>query len=88
MKALKDKRMLIDDIDKQIMELLVKRFLVVEEIGIIKKSNKLMITDTKRENIIKEKINNYPTNQLHTKALKQIYETIIEVSKDLQNKKI
>lgn len=72
----------IDDIDKKILKLLIKRFIIVEMIKSIKKRFKIKIKDKKRENEILKKANN--SSKKYGKYLKNIYKTIIRSSLELQ----
>ncbi|MFV0246842.1 MAG: chorismate mutase [Mycoplasmatales bacterium] len=67
----------IDNIDKEIMSLLDKRFEVVSSIKKYKEEHDVSIEDTTREKEILLKINDYKNSD----NIKRIYQTIITESK-------
>ncbi|MDD3192212.1 MAG: shikimate kinase [Bacilli bacterium] len=75
-----DNRNKIDMIDEKIMELLEERFTIVDAVGIDKQIKNLPIYDQNREEAILKKADSY----LHEQAIKQVYQTIMQVSKDNQ----
>lgn len=72
----------IDDIDKDICKLLVKRFDVVLHIARLKKRYGIPLTDRKRENEILEKALGF--SDRYGRFLKEIYHQIIRSSKKAQ----
>lgn len=74
----------IDSVDEKIFDLLLERYLIVEDIGKYKKNNKLHILDSKRENKIYEKIEDFYLLDQHRKYLKNIYKTVMNESKRIQ----
>ncbi len=74
----------IDRIDEQIVALLVDRLCVAKEIGKVKLDNREQITDNKRESEIYNSINNTVPDNL-SKSIKEIYNTIITISKKIQS---
>jgi chorismate mutase len=74
----------IDSVDEKIFDLLLERYLIVEDIGKYKKNNKLDILDSKRENKIYEKIEDFYLLDQHIKYLKNIYKTVMNESKRIQ----
>lgn len=84
MKDLKSLRAEIDDIDKQIVELIDKRMKVSLKVGELKKENNIPIFDAKRENeVIKEKIKLLENKEL-SGLIADIYNDIMHTSKILQ----
>jgi len=82
MNKLKTYRKKINKIDKEIISLLKKRFLISKKIGNIKRKNNIKIQDIKREKeLIKNKIN---TSNLNKKFIKDIYNLIFKESRRLQ----
>ena len=76
MDSLKEKRILIDTIDTNIIDLLKRRFQVVSEIKTIKEKNNIPVLDSSRENKILDGI------RLHlwkfkTPTLSKLYFSII-----------
>jgi monofunctional chorismate mutase len=82
MDKLQQARLNIDELDKQIMDLLDKRFDLSIEVGKIKQANSTQVLDTNREQIILDKITKYS----HSPQISTIYKTIMNESKSLQRK--
>ena len=74
----------IDDIDNKILNLFVKRFSLVKEIGEIKKQENMPIKNIKRE---EEKLNNLIKNGqgISEKFIKDIWQRIFSESYRLEN---
>lgn len=81
---LNKKRNLIDEIDKKIAMLLNERFIVVEEIKEIKQQQNIPITDLKREREVIDKNKKY-INERFYKQYEEIYKTLLDASKEIQN---
>lgn len=82
---LKQLRDNIDEIDRQIIRLLEKRFDVVEEIAKLKKNQGLKIEDGDREaDVLKNWIN--ASSKIETKFLKRLIGSILDYSKYIQSK--
>ncbi len=73
----------IDEIDRQIAVLLVKRLTVAKKIGEMKKKNRGEKTDNKREQEVFENIKKNVSDEL-VSSIQTIYQTIISVSKKMQ----
>lgn len=74
----------INIIDKEIVQLLEKRFNVVMEIGKYKKENNIPIYDKEREkNVVKNCID-YLENKNYSKSIEDIYIQIMDSSKLLE----
>lgn len=76
----------INALDQQIMQLLVKRFLIVKEIGQYKKQHNLPILDKTREQKIYSKIEDVYLLEDNRDYLKKIYTEIMSQSKNIQIK--
>lgn len=77
----------INKIDRQIITLLVKRFIYVQKIGVLKKNRKLSIVDKKRESEILKNINNEAKkNRLNRNFVNKVFDLIIKQSKKVQKK--
>jgi chorismate mutase len=87
MKELEKLREEIDNIDKAIVALLGKRFVIVKKIGIIKKTLQVDIHDMKRE---KEKMTLLTSiskeYDLSIASIKHIWKAILRESKKIQKK--
>ena len=75
----------IDNLDNQIIELLDERFDVAKAIGEEKKKNNIQVLDSKREQVILDKVDSKASKE-HAEYIKQIYIKIMEESKECQNK--
>lgn len=76
-------RKIIDEIDDQIMKLLVDRLLIVKDIGIYKKQNKIPIYDPGREQLIFDKIDKNYKKEVNT-FVKNIYCNMMIETKKVQ----
>ena len=79
---IEEHRAKIDEIDKQIVELLNKRAGHSLVIRGLKPSAKMGLYDAKREEEIFAKIASYNEGPLYNDYLREIYETILRVSKE------
>lgn len=70
----------IDDLDQEIMSLLSQRFDYSQKIGQMKKRESMKILNNSRE----EQIINKTKNFENSKAIRNIYDKILEQSKELQ----
>lgn len=75
----------LDNIDKEILNLLEKRFQICQQIGEYKKQNNLPIEDLEREKQIIE--NKIQLTDLPAEFIENLYNLIFTQSKDLQNSK-
>lgn len=73
----------IDKIDKEIEQLLEKRFELTKAVGEYKKKNKLDIQNTNRENEVFENIRSL--NLENEKYIIEIYKYIMGISKEQQS---
>lgn len=78
----------IDYLDTQLIELVVQRFKLCQEIGGYKLKNNLEVQDKKRElRLIKDKIEKFKNLGLDDeKFVKELFELILKKSKELQSK--
>ena len=72
----------ISDIDNVIMECLIKRNIIVKQIGELKKTNNIPVLDQKREDVIIKKIESQSSD---IEYIKKIYEIILSESKLMQD---
>lgn len=79
---LEELRSEIDQIDRQIADLLDQRFAVVKEVGATKKKENIAVLDSSREARVLEKIDTY--NVKEANAIKEVYQKIMDVAKELQ----
>lgn len=74
----------IDQIDRQLTELLNQRARIVESIGDIKQRVELPVYEPRREDAVYENVTGHNSGPLHGGALKRIYERIIDEMRTLQ----
>jgi len=84
-RKLEEYRVVIDDLDRRIVDLLNRRTRVVEDIGRVKRSAQLPIYEPKREDQVFENISQASTNGPLTKeAVRRIFERIIDEMRMVQ----
>ncbi len=83
-KLLAECRVKIDDIDRQLVQLLNRRTLIVEDIGRAKSSAGLPIYEPRREDDVYRNVLSQNHGPLTADALRRIYERIIDEMRSLQ----
>lgn len=83
---LSEKRAILDHIDDELAQLLLKRWETVTEIGQIKEIYKLDTFDPNRENDILSRVQSVTTDSSKRKAIEAVFQTILSESKWLQKK--
>ena len=78
----------IDQIDDQIVKLLEERMHLVEGVVAYKKASGKPILDTKREEIIFEKVRNRVTNKSYQETIVATFSDILQRSRDYQDQNI
>ena len=78
----------IDQIDDQIVKLLEERMQLVEGVVAYKKASGKSILDTKREEIIFEKVRNRVTNKSYQETIVSTFSDILKRSRDYQDQNI
>ncbi len=84
MKNLNDLRNEIDQIDDAILQLLVKRMDVVDQVGNLKRSTNSLIYHPDREKEIIDRLASQPTGRLRKSAIEAIFLEIFGVSRNLE----
>ncbi|MCH7764377.1 MAG: chorismate mutase [Candidatus Marinimicrobia bacterium] len=79
-------RKIIDDYDDQILDLLIKRFSVSTEIGVIKTANGLEIGDPNREQEIINRLSKKLKGKLNKDDIAAIFSQVYQISKKIQIK--
>ena len=74
----------IDAIDREIVSLFERRMQVVMDVARIKKENGMAIVDASREKEVIAKVQSYLTDEGLKEELREVYETLMKVSKDYQ----
>ena len=77
-------RVLIDDVDRRIVELLNERTRVVEDIGRVKRHADLPVYEPKREEQVFANISGANVGPLASEAMKRIFERIIDEMRRIQ----
>jgi chorismate mutase len=77
-------RVLIDDVDRRIVDLLNERTRVVEEIGQVKKHSELPVYEPKREEQVFANIGAHNRGPLSPEAVRRIFERIIDEARSIQ----
>ena len=78
----------IDQIDDQIVKLLEERMHLVESVVAYKKASGKAILDTKREEVIFEKVRNRVSNKKYEETIVETFSDILKRSRDYQDKNI
>lgn len=83
--GLRDK---VDEIDRQLIELLNKRTSVVEEIGRVKHDAGLPIYEPRREDQVFENVTRHNAGPLTHDGVRRVFERIIDESRQVQRLRI
>lgn len=78
----------IDQIDRQILELLNQRTTIVEEIGRIKQAVAMAVYEPKREDQVFANVVAHNAGPLSSEAVRRIFERIIDEMRTVQKLKI
>jgi chorismate mutase len=81
---LEELRVLIDDVDRRVVELLNERTRVVEEIGKVKRQSSLPVYEPKREEAVFANVTKSNSGPLSPEALRGIFERIIDEMRKVQ----
>ena len=78
----------IDQIDDQIVKLLEERMQLVESVVAYKKASGKPILDTKREEVIFEKVRNHVEDKRYQETIVATFTDILKRSRDYQDQNI
>lgn len=81
---LEEFRVLIDDVDRRIVQLLNERTVVVHEIGRVKREAQLPVYEPKREDQVFANITGSNQGPLTPDAVRRIFERIIDEMRQIQ----
>jgi chorismate mutase len=84
MRLLAESRIKIDELDRQLVELLNRRTHIVEDIGRAKEAAGLPIYEPNREDDVYRNVLSHNHGPLSAEALRGIYERIIDEMRSLQ----
>jgi chorismate mutase len=79
-----DWRRRIDEIDRQLVEILNRRAQAAQEIGRLKRDSDLPIYEPDRERIVLEQVQKINRGPLEHRHLLQIFERIMDVMRNIQ----
>jgi len=79
-----DWRKQIDELDRRLVELLNQRAHAAQEIGKLKRNTRMPIYEPDREKIIFENVSKANVGPLPDSELRQVYERIIDVMRNIQ----
>lgn len=86
-KLLSDSREKIDEIDNKILDLILERTSLAEDIIAAKKALNKDLFDSSREDIIHEKVKNAVANeQINSNKVVQVFDLLASISKEEQEK--
>jgi chorismate mutase len=83
-----DWRKKIDEIDRQLVELISRRAEAARAIGRLKRNTKMPIYEPEREKIIFENVRRLNRGPLEDKDLIRIYERLIDIMRNIQKEEI
>jgi chorismate mutase len=83
-----DWRKKIDDLDRQLVDLLNQRALAAREIGKLKRNTRMPIYEPDREKIIFGNVTSANHGPLPDSELRQVFERIIDVMRNIQRAEI
>jgi chorismate mutase len=83
-----DWRKKIDELDRRLVELLNERARAAHEIGKLKRNTSLPIYEPEREKTIFENVQRANRGPLPESELRQVYERIIDVMRNIQKNEI
>lgn len=88
MDKIDDLRLMIDEVDSQLLKLILKRIKLSEKIGVIKKENGLKIVDKKREKqVLRSLTNKIKRYKIDGSSIGKIWKELFRLSKKKEEKK-
>jgi chorismate mutase-like protein len=78
----------IDELDRRLVELLSERAQCAHEIGKLKRNSAMPIYEPDREKIIYENIARHNPGPLSDRQLRQVYERLIDVMRQIQREEM
>ncbi|MGY3749909.1 chorismate mutase [Vagococcus acidifermentans] len=85
---LEKQREKIDTLDKQLVSLIEERFDVVQEVADIKQQHNIPVLDDEREKRVIQKVQSYVKNPEYRSVMGQVFQSMMDVSKDFQKEKM
>ena len=81
-------RQQIDQVDQELVDLLEKRMTLVDQVVTFKKSSGKSVFDSKREDIIFEKVRNRVSDKKYEETIVATFSDILKRSRDYQEQKL
>lgn len=81
-------RQQIDQVDQELVDLLEKRMILVDQVVTFKKSSGKPVFDSKREDIIFEKVRNRVEDKQYQETIVATFSDILKHSRDYQEQKL
>lgn len=85
---LRDLRNAIDEIDRDIVELLARRLRLVMKVGEYKRANGLAVYDAERERDLLARVGNAAPSPLEPDMAQRIFQCVIQESRDLEKRHV
>lgn len=85
---LNEAREVIDRVDKELVPLIEQRMEAVVSVGKYKKEHGLPVLDASREKVVLEKIGSYVENKDFEASIQQIFQAVMDTTKEYQQEKI
>ena len=83
-----DLRKKIDEIDRKLVTLLNERARAAHAIGVLKRNTQMPIYEPDRERVIHDNVAQNNSGPLQNHELRQIFERIVDVMREIQKKEI
>ncbi|HWC99356.1 MAG TPA: chorismate mutase [Candidatus Sulfopaludibacter sp.] len=87
-RKLDELRVLIDDVDRRIVELLNERTGVVETIGRVKREAQLPVYEPRREEMVFANVTKSNQGPMPAEALRRIFERVIDEMRQIQRERM
>lgn len=87
MKTLEECRLIIDEIDREMVKLFEKRMDIVNDVSQYKRKNNLPVYDEEREKKVIEKNSKYVQNIDYVNYYKKFIQSMMDISKEYQKSK-
>lgn len=85
MQKINDLRLKIDEVDEQLLELVIKRLQIVQEIGRAKSEEGIGIIDKNREQAVLEKLTRQAEEKgIDPEIVKKVWKVLMEISYEIE----
>lgn len=87
MQKIKDLRLKIDEIDKNLLDLFIERLKIVKEIGEVKQKNGMEIIDDSREQeVLSHLVKRAKNKGVNPEVVKKLWRVLMEISYEVEEK--